>query len=190
MITINGGLGVKLALVVSIISALLMQAAPVAFPPRPPRPTPTPAPLPPRPPRPTSTPEPTSQSVPQTVPLGALIVLYVQFPEKGLEFHWQELWTVVQWQDEFGYWHDVEGWQGTLDEIVDSEDRDVKGRKMWWLASDLFGERPFRWMVYRFQGGELVAKGESFHLPDHAGEIVRIKISLASGDIHNVISVP
>ena len=52
-------------------------------------------------------------------PAGAHIVLPVPSAPVGA-------WTIVQWQDSAGGWHDIEGWQGTLDE---------SDQKMWWLAA-------------------------------------------------------
>jgi hypothetical protein len=75
-------------------------------------------------------------------------------------------WTVVQWQDSAGGWHDVEGWQGTLHE----------GRRVWWVAAKNFGEGPFRWRVYQALGGGLLAESEPFYLPDSAGETLTIAV--------------
>jgi len=47
-------------------------------------------------------------------------------------------WSVVQWQDSAGNWHDVEGWRGTLDN---------RGVRRWWVAAKDFGTGPFRWVV-------------------------------------------
>lgn len=80
-----------------------------------------------------------------------------------------ELWTIVQWQDELENWHDVEGWQGTLD---------AGNKKVWWVAAADFGKGPFRWTVYQAQGGELLSESPPFYLPDSAGETVRIEVSL------------
>ncbi len=90
------------------------------------------------PPRFTPTPTPPAQPAPQPAPAGAQIQLRAQFsqdwPATGIP--WQELWTVVQWQDEWGYWHDVAGWQGTLDEVQDCE-----GKKTWWVVEDDLGRQ-------------------------------------------------
>lgn len=109
--------------------------------------------LPPRPVPPLATPAPKLSA-------GA-IELHVTAAQTGL-------WTVVQWQDNLGDWHDVEGWQGTLDE------GDVK---VWWVARADLGKGPFRWLVT--QGGELVATSEAFYLPGSAGETTRVSVSLA-----------
>ncbi len=47
-------------------------------------------------------------------------------------------WSVVQWQDVNGNWHDVEGWRGTLDS---------SGYIRWWVAAKDFGTGPFRWVI-------------------------------------------
>jgi hypothetical protein len=109
-------------------------------------------------------------------PAGGSIELRVWFPE-WIDFQWQALWTLVQWQDRSGHWHSVEGWQGSLDRVTIADGK-VAGRKAWWLASDLLGKGPFRWVVYRVQGGKLVAESESFYLPDHAGRTVIVETAL------------
>jgi hypothetical protein len=128
-------------------------AAPSA--PLPPRPTFTPTPL------PTLTPTPTS-SRPHRPLAGAHIVLYVQAAPAGL-------WTIVQWQDALGGWHDVQGWQGTLDDGY---------QKLWWVAEKDFSTGPFRWALYKSQGGALLAVSASFHLPGLTGETVMVEASL------------
>jgi hypothetical protein len=110
-------------------------------------------------------------------PSGGLIELRVQFPRDGIDFQWQELWTIVQWQDEFGHWHNVEGWQGSLDKVTEKNEM-IVGRKTWWLASDLFGKGPFRWMVYRVQKGKLVGESESFYLGECPGKTVIVETTL------------
>jgi hypothetical protein len=79
------------------------------------------------------------------------------------------VWTVVQWQDAFGGWHDVEGWQGTLD---------AGDQKVWWVADKDFSTGPFRWVVYQGQGGPSLVASESFYLPAVSGERVRVEVSL------------
>jgi hypothetical protein len=97
-------------------------------------------------------------------PAGAHIVLQVESAPAGA-------WTIVQWQDSAGGWHDIEGWQGTLDE---------GDQKMWWLAPNLFGKGPFRWLVYQStERDELLATSESFYLPDFAGKKVWVEVSLS-----------
>ena len=108
---------------------------------------------------------------------GAQIELHVQFPRAGLGYHWQELWTVVEWQDEFGVWREVEGWQGTLNEVVNGGRESVTGEKTWWVSGDLFGKGPFRWLVYRDQ--TRIATSELFYLPEREGTVLVVETSLA-----------
>lgn len=123
------------------------------------------------PPRPTPRPRPARAPA----PIGATIELRLQFsplwPRANIP--WQDLWTVVQWQDGWGNWHDVEGWQGTPDGIVGGE-----ARKTWWLSCELVGQGPFRWVTYHARDGEPLATSEPFYLPDAAGQTVRIEVSL------------
>ncbi|HOT93149.1 MAG TPA: hypothetical protein PLN71_16425 [Anaerolineae bacterium] len=127
----------------------------------PPTLTPTPAP-------PTATPP----AIPPTAagPAGAAIWLRMQ--GRVDDPRWQSLWTVVQWQDALGDWHDVEGWRGALDAAVGGE-----GRKVWWLPADLFGAGPFRWQVFAQPGGMLLATSEAFYLPESAGQIKIVTVT-------------
>jgi hypothetical protein len=102
-------------------------------------------------------------------PVGAYIVLYVPSAPAGLLGAPDGAWTLVQWQDEAGNWHDVDGWQGTLDD---------GGQRSWWLAADLFGKGPFRWLVYRGADGDRpIATSEAFFLPDSPGAKLQVKVS-------------
>ena len=114
------------------------------------------------PPRPTTQP---SSPTPKP-PAGAYIVLRVPSASEGL-------WTVVQWQDAFGDWHDVEGWRGSLPELHPDW-----GRQIWWLASEHFATGPFLWLVYDGPDGELLATSEPFYMPQAGGEVVRVEVSL------------
>jgi hypothetical protein len=95
-------------------------------------------------------------------PSGAYIVLHAPSAPA-------DVWTVIQWQDSAGNWHDVDGWQGTLD---------AGNQKTWWLASDLFGKGPFRWLIYWGDRAGLLATSASFHLPGAAGEEHQVEVSL------------
>ena len=125
--------------------------------------------LPPRPPT----------ATPTSIVRGASIVLELTFgddwPDRGWD--WQELWTVVEWQDEDGDWHVVEGWQGTLNEVT-VKGGVVIGQKAWWVAEANLGSGPFRWLVYHQQDGALLAASETFDLPDSVGELVAVDVSL------------
>jgi hypothetical protein len=93
------------------------------------------------------------------------------------EVHWQDLWTVVQWQDAEGIWHDVEGWKGTLDDVTIGEDGQVVGHKTWWVSKVHLGEGPFRWLVY--QKSKRLALSETFHLPGSIGGTEFVQVVLA-----------
>jgi hypothetical protein len=92
---------------------------------------------------------------------GGLIELHVQPARTGL-------WTLIQWQDARGQWHDVDGWQGTVDGAI----------QIWWVAPRDFGKGPFRWQIYQSRGGRLLANSPSFSLPRHTGETVRVDVVL------------
>jgi hypothetical protein len=132
--------------------------------------------LPPRPPTPTFTVVAPTRSAPDS----GSIELRVRFPAAlpGRESPWQELWTVVQWQDPHtGTWRDVESWQGTLDGVR-GEGGAVVGHKTWWVAQRDLGTGPFRWLVYRSQGGPLSVTSEPFDLPAGGGETVGVEVIL------------
>ena len=65
-------------------------------------------------------------------------------------------WTVVQWQDGLGGWHDVDGWRGDLD---------AGQQKVWWVLGKDFNTGPFRWVVYDQRDGKVWAISEPFTLP-------------------------
>lgn len=76
-------------------------------------------------------------------------------------------WTVVQWQDSNGDWHNVEGWQGTLTATGQS----------WWVHPKDFGRGPFRWVVQSDPGGPVTAISEPFYLPAFPHETLQISIN-------------
>jgi hypothetical protein len=117
------------------------------------------------PPRPTDVPTVTPVPQPTAVSEGALIQLVVGSPPQPVE----KLWTVVQWGDGHGRWHDVQGWRGTLDDVH---------IKTWWVAPADFGDTPFRWRVYEEEGGRLLATSHSFSLPTYTGQVVRVEVNL------------
>ena len=127
--------------------------------------------LPPRPPTPQPTVRPPAK--PDTGPVGASIELEVQFSDRQTASRWPALWTVVQWQDDLGRWHDVEGWRGRLDRMQGG-----LGLKTWWLADNLFGRGPFRWLVGQAEGGPPLARSESFYLPVTVGETMGVEVLL------------
>lgn len=129
------------------------------------------------PPRPT----PPTPITPETHPRvdGGQIVLLTVFgddwPSTGM--HWQDLKTVVQWQDVWGYWHVVSGWQGSLDKVY-ADGHQVKAMKTWWVPADIFCDGLFRWQVYVSQDGKLLAQSTDFNLPELIGQSVVVEVGL------------
>jgi hypothetical protein len=78
--------------------------------------------------------------------------------------------TALNWRSPDGSWHDVESWSGALDDGT---------QKMWWLAPDLFGKGPFRWLVYQGERGKLLTTSDSFYLPDAEMEKLWVEVSLS-----------
>ncbi len=164
--------------IAATLSLFPAEAVPAQEPtPTSPAPTWTPGPAATKTPIPTASP-PTPPPAARPAPAGAQIELRVQFPPTWpwTKSHWQELWTVVQWQDTWGDWHDVEGWQGALDDVEIGEGGEVVGQKVWWVAESDLGKGPFRWRVY--QGWRLLAQSGTFDLPDSNGATVMVEVSL------------
>ena len=111
---------------------------------------------------------------------GGFIELSARFPQAWPwgRAHWEDLWTVVQWQDEKGTWRDVEGWQGSLDEIVTRADGTIVGHKTWWVARGDLGKGPFRWRIYRYRGGWLLATSSTFDMPSRKHATTPVEIAL------------
>ena len=115
------------------------------------------------PPRdPPATPSPDKDKSGKDKPVGAYIELQTQITSAGA-------WSVVQWQDSAGGWHDVEGWRGPL---ADGNNR------RWWVAAKDFGKGPFRWAVTQGQGGSLLGVSAPFKLPSGANETLQVAVSL------------
>jgi hypothetical protein len=74
------------------------------------------------------------------------------------------LWTVVQWQDALGDWHDVEGWVGPLD-TIDA----TRGEKSWGLCAGILGRAPPLAGVYE-AGWHAGCGTETFALPASSGK--------------------
>ena len=111
---------------------------------------------------------------------GGVIELRAEFPADWPweEAHWQEVLTVVQWQDVDARWHDVEGWRGAPDDIEIGQGGTVAGRKAWWVAEKDLGTGPFRWQVYYGEDGDVLGVTDAFTLPLAAGAVERIDVSL------------
>ncbi len=156
----------------------------------PPRPTLTPTLCPTSSPTPSPTlcptsspaPSPTLQPASRTASAGGRIALYAQFSQTWpwANIHWQDLWTIVQWQDVRGEWHDVAGWQGGLNSVEIGENGEVVGQQVWWVAQADLGKGPFRWLVYQGKESAQLVESDSFYLPHHARETTHVWILLAS----------
>jgi hypothetical protein len=104
---------------------------------------------------------------------GANIVLWVELGStEGMEQEWHRLWTVVQWQDACGEWHDVEGWRGTPDGFSNG-----MAWKGWWVSSQHLGQGPFRWLIYPQEGAPAIVS-ESFFLPSRTDEMLQVEVLL------------
>jgi hypothetical protein len=144
------------------------------------------------PPLTTLTPYPTGQATPvytvtpppppaASAMEGATIELRAVFPATWPweTSGWREVWTVLQWQDEKGRWHDVEGWRGELEEVEIDTAGQAVGLRSWWVADEDLGTGPFRWTVYQSQGGKLLGMSEPFNLPETIGQKVVVVVSLS-----------
>ena len=77
-------------------------------------------------------------------------------------------WSVVQWQDQEGFWHDVEGWRAEI----------TAGTMNWWVEAKDFGTGPFRWLVFAAGGERPLAISQPFYLPSEAGpEVIYIDLT-------------
>jgi len=130
------------------------------LPPRPGLPTATPTPL------PTSTPAPVSPSLPLSK---GYILLHVAN-------HTAVTWSVVQWQDGLGDWHEVEGWQGELDALDNVQPE--RQWKVWGVAFENFGQGPFRWVVYSATG-DVLGVSSNFDLPRAQSDWVAVEITVS-----------
>ena len=91
---------------------------------------------------------------------GAYLELHVSGAPSGA-------WSVVQWQDSAGGWHNVDGWVSSLD---------ARGSQRWWVAAKDFGQGPFRWVVIQKPGNMELGVSEPFSLPTGANETVHINL--------------
>ncbi len=161
------GLGLVGILLAAASTPSQVEARPAALPPRPTA-THTPT-VPPGPTPPLPTPKPATT--------GALIELqlYLDSAWPWQIAHWQQLWTVVQWQDGLGDWHDVEGWQGGLETLTVGDDG-FWGQRLWWVAPGDLGKGPFRWVIYAApdKAGEMLVASKPFYLPSSSGQIKRV----------------
>jgi hypothetical protein len=95
-------------------------------------------------------------------PLGAHLDLQVQPVPPGA-------WSMVQWQDTAGNWHNVAGWQ---------RDLGIDGFGRWWVAAKDFNSGPFRWVVTQGLGGPELGVSQSFNLPAGVNQALRVEVAL------------
>ena len=76
-------------------------------------------------------------------------------------------WSVVQWQDNSGGWHDVEGWTGSLAD---------GGGWRWWVEAKDFGTGPFRWVSQPGPEGSVLNASGPFTLPAFPNETVQVEL--------------
>ncbi len=74
--------------------------------------------------------------------------------------------TVVQWKDPSGGWHNVEGWQHAVD---------ASQQVRWAVYPRDFGDGPFRWAVYTRAWGTLLGVTPDFQLPCCAGATLSMR---------------
>ncbi len=126
------------------------------------------------PPRPSTEPPERDEPTPAT----AVAQIYLRVTPDD-----QPYWTVVQWQDAQGRWHDVTSWQGAVSH----------GEIRWWVNEKDFGKRPFRWAIYApggpvidqgggrfFYVGEtgILAVSQPFDLPVRSGTTVSVYVNI------------
>lgn len=84
-----------------------------------------------------------------------------------------DLWTVVQWQDLEGEWHDTEGWQGKFD---------ADGRVLWTVGLEHAGDVAFRWLVYNDSSrSDMLVMSKEFDLPGSDQRLVIVPIAVQNG---------
>lgn len=82
-----------------------------------------------------------------------------------------DIWTVVQWEDGAGAWHDVDGWRGHLDDAQ-------AGTKTWWVSAADLSRGPFRWAVLQGENGQMLATSAPFYLPATTGQVQWVDVTL------------
>ena len=111
---------------------------------------------------PTPAPQPKDKTRDSDNPLGDTIELQAQPVPAGA-------WSVVQWRDNTGSWHDVEGWKRALG---------TTGFEQWWVAAKDFNTGPFRWLITQGPGGPELGISQPFNLPAGAGQVLRVEVMI------------
>lgn len=94
-------------------------------------------------------------------PMGAYIRLQIS-PSN------QVYWTEIEWQDDLGSWHRVNGWKGNT----------TAGNVQWFVGPELFQAGPFRWLVFSEENGDFLVTTRQFCLPAYANEIMILAVNL------------
>ncbi len=112
-------------------------------------------------------PVPTPTMIPTPVPShGVQKGAYIEMDRQD-DFHAPDLWSVVQWLDGEGHWHDVMGWRGYVD----------RGGSRWWVANDDFDTGPFRWLLYdNPEEHTLLSISENFQLPTYEDQVIMVNV--------------
>ena len=118
------------------------------------------------------TPPPISRAKREPPPVGAWIELRMACQPSCAVLPWQEMWTVVQWQDGLGRWHDVEGWQGKM-EVIGGD----QATRSWWVDHKDFGAGPFRWLICQENCHNPLGASASFYLPDGLNRVVAVEVT-------------
>lgn len=100
---------------------------------------------------------------------GAYIRLNVAAPGGAADL--TTAWTLVQWQDRQGVWHDIDGWRGLLDDPGSTS-------KTWWVSDSDFGKGPFRWVVRRGSDGADLGASAGFSLPTDSYQLLDVAVTI------------
>lgn len=82
-------------------------------------------------------------------------------------------WVGIQWIDSAGIWHDVPGWQGSLDLNANS----TTPFKQYTVFHNQLGAGPFHWVLYTQKDGSIIGVSPNFTLPQNAGQMLTTFVS-------------
>ncbi len=69
---------------------------------------------------------------------------------------YRDAWSLVQWLDGVGNWHDVNGWLGQM----------AGGEVQWHVLPQDYDTGPFRWVILDAPDGAVLAASKPFDLPN------------------------
>lgn len=121
------------------------------------------------PPRPTLTPlPPTATPVPPATPVPSPTAIPVSQPVRIRlvveDSTYRDAWSLVQWVDGAGNWHNVTGWLGQI----------VGGEVQWRVLPKDYDTGPFRWVILDAPDGAIVAASKPFTLPNPGAPLLVI----------------